>query len=161
MKYLTIILLSFWILNLNAQSIEKQVIGSAGNINTSGSITLSATLGELCVETITGSFVLSQGYHQGIEDITIDLKEIDIKLDYTLYPNPSTDFVCLDLNASENVRASINIYNATGKNVSDIKKIAGMKTKTIFDISSLPNGIYYVNIVFENKESKTISFLKK
>ncbi|WP_452599660.1 hemagglutinin protein [Pontimicrobium sp. MEBiC01747] len=60
---LGILLLAF---QMNAQSIERQVIGSAGTTLTNGTVSLDFTVGELAVSTITdGTTTLTQGFHQG------------------------------------------------------------------------------------------------
>ncbi len=55
-----------------AQSIERQVIGSAGSTITNGSTTLEFTVGEVAVTTITnGTTTLTQGFHQGDRMIVV------------------------------------------------------------------------------------------
>ncbi len=52
-------------LHINAQSIERQVIGSAGTTLSNGTVSLDFTVGELAVTTITdGTTTLTQGFHQ-------------------------------------------------------------------------------------------------
>lgn len=153
-------MLTFGFLNLKAQSIEKHVVGSMGNTTSSGDIILNATLGELSVATKTGTFILTEGYHQGNENISIGIEEMDLNIDFSLYPNPSSDFIFLELKAKENISAQINIVNTIGKKVSNTKEITEMETKTSFDISNLASGIFYLNIIFENQETKKNSFQK-
>ncbi|MFD0861940.1 dockerin type I domain-containing protein [Sungkyunkwania multivorans] len=52
--------------SLMAQSIERQVVASAGSTISNGSITMDFTVGELAVSTISnGSITLTQGFQQG------------------------------------------------------------------------------------------------
>jgi hypothetical protein len=52
-------------MSLQAQSIERQVIGSSGTSFSNASVQLDFTVGELVVSTLTdGSTILTQGFHQ-------------------------------------------------------------------------------------------------
>jgi len=55
---------------VNAQSLERSVIGSAGGEVTSGNITLSFTVGEVAVQTlISGNIILTEGFQQPINSL--------------------------------------------------------------------------------------------
>lgn len=71
-----------------------------------------------------------------------------------LYPNPSNDGIIYISNEA-NSNSTLVIYNLIGDKVySDF--ILGRNTKRI-DLSSLPKGIYFVNLIFkDNKVSKKI-----
>lgn len=161
MKYLIIILFFLAGTSLKAQSLEKQVIGSAGSTSTAGGFVLSATVGELAVETKTGSFALTEGYHQAFVAESVAIKNISIDVDYSLYPNPSSDFIIITLDISENISGKMKIINTLGKIVVENENFAGTEIENKFDISHLTNGVYFLNIAFENKETKQISFIKK
>lgn len=63
----------------NSQSIERQVIGSAGTVLTDGTTaSIDFTVGELVVSTITdgATGTLTQGFHQGNIRLTINLSAI-------------------------------------------------------------------------------------
>lgn len=146
---------------MKAQSIEKQVIGSMGGTSSAPEIILTSTLGEMAVETKTGSFTLTEGFNQANETSSVAIKDISILADYTLYPNPSSDRVNLNLTLSENLTGLLQIRNSIGEKVLESQSFFGTVSNSHFDISSLANGIYYVNIYLENNKAYSISFLKK
>ncbi|MEM1358204.1 MAG: T9SS type A sorting domain-containing protein [Bacteroidota bacterium] len=49
---------------LSAQSLTPEVVASAGETFSNGSLTLEWTLGEIMTETYTGDIILTQGFHQ-------------------------------------------------------------------------------------------------
>jgi len=76
----------------------------------------------------------------------------DIKyVDYSLYPNPSSDF--LTVNASEKL-LEIVLYDLSGKQVLQ-------STANTLDISMLASGVYVAKIKFENGVETTEKIVKK
>jgi len=74
-KYLFYSLVFFWIgFTTKAQSIDRQVIGSAGETIADGAtISIDFTVGEVAITTITdGVAIISQGFHQG--DVRVEIK---------------------------------------------------------------------------------------
>ena len=54
------------------------------------------TLGEIAIATFTsGNTILTQGFHQGILKVTTSVENIDIKT--KVYPNPTTNFIIIEL----------------------------------------------------------------
>ncbi|MBN8701701.1 MAG: T9SS type A sorting domain-containing protein [Bacteroidetes bacterium] len=69
-----------------------------------------------------------------------------------IYPNPATDFVTIKVESTENTTATI--YNYSGVAV---KTIALAETETKVNISELPAGMYFVEVVSNgNKEVKKV-----
>lgn len=56
---------------LQAQSLERQVIGSSGTTINNSDVTLDFTVGELAVTTITNGTTLTQGFHQGVIALSV------------------------------------------------------------------------------------------
>lgn len=68
------------------------------------------------------------------------------------YPNPTTDFITIEIPGS----GSVKILNENGKAVLQSEVVNSKK----LDISNLPSGIYFSNIVLKGK-SQTKVFVKK
>ena len=84
----------------NAQTIERQVIGSAGTTLTNGTISLDFTVGELAVSTITnGTTTLTQGFHQGTVALAIRVDPV-VFLQGALLNNGGGSLMRDDLRAS-------------------------------------------------------------
>lgn len=65
-KILILAIVSFIAIQMQAQSIQRSVIGSAGNVSTNGNIVLSSTVGEAITHTLTNAtHQITQGFQQG------------------------------------------------------------------------------------------------
>jgi uncharacterized repeat protein (TIGR01451 family) len=80
-------------------------------------------------------------------NITTSIKNPNIlNNDIKIYPNPSRDFFVIENISSH---AQLTIYDLTGRNVLSKKSTA---EKLIVNISTLPNGIYMLEVISENKK---------
>ena len=149
MKNIIIIITFFLALSLNAQQIEKQVISSTGNDVSAGGIQISQTVGETVVETFTsGSFILGQGFQQveEINDSTIAIEEIDIIVNYNLYPNPTNDIINVELELNANSNMNLILVNTQGQIIQnkEIEVLSGEVYKVQFSLQNYSNGIYFL-----------------
>ncbi len=88
---------------------------------------------------------------------TVGVNELSSSVDFNVYPNPANTSVTVDLSAFANRSVTIELYNVLGE-----------KLKTNFNLKSdkysinrdkLPNGIYFLNVISEEKVySKKIIF---
>jgi len=126
------------------QSVERSVIGSAGDFRSAGNISISWTLGETVIQTATaGSVMLTQGFQQP-ESATNSLKELS-KSSITVFPNPSNGLFKLNIAGFNDLNLLVvHVYDAAGKQVA-IKNINVVSGAAGFDLTSLPEGIYTVH----------------
>jgi len=117
------------ITQLQAQSIERQVIGSSGNTLSNASASINFTVGELVVTTITdGSTVtLTQGFHQGVIQLSINLSAVAYLQGASLNPNSGEETLMRDdLRVSnhipttspyaDNLTCNTSVFTVTGAN---------------------------------------------
>ena len=78
-----------------------------------------------------------------------------------VYPNPATDMLNIEVNASQASEMSINVYNIMGQNVmsKNVNITTGMNTRPI-SISELNSGIYFVTVKANGFEN-TMKFIVK
>ncbi|NQY30848.1 MAG: hemagglutinin protein [Flavobacteriaceae bacterium] len=81
-----------------SQSIERQVIGSAGTTLTDGATaSIDFTVGELAIATITdGTITLTQGFHQGEIQLSINLSAVAYLQGAALNPNSGEETLMRD-----------------------------------------------------------------
>ncbi|MBQ4820677.1 hemagglutinin protein [Aquimarina sp. MMG016] len=98
MKIYTILMaLVFGITTIEAQTIERQVIGSSGTTISDGSVTLDFTVGELAVTTITdGATILTQGFHQENVQVSIKVNPIVFLQGAAINPNTGEESLMRD-----------------------------------------------------------------
>jgi Secretion system C-terminal sorting domain len=145
------------------QSISPDVVASAGDYFSNGTVSISWTLGEVATETIgNGTNILTQGFQQPNYTSVIGAVPtyLNPKFEVSLYPNPSTDYVKLTIKGNDDFELQVSLYDAIGRQLLTSKIAAGVTDKTI-DMSSYHSGIYFVKISQTNGEGlKTIQVAK-
>ena len=161
MKQLLILgIMMLGICSLSAQTISRQVIGAAGSNNEN----LSFTVGEMAIETaVSGSFILTQGFHQP-EDGTVSIDQpLSFAVDYRLYPNPTRDHLTLELTGDETAMIEVGITDMRGRDIrsaESLQLLPGL-TEMNLDVSSLATASYMVVLRSESGEVlQTIRFNK-
>ena len=159
-QLLTLGIMMLGICSLSAQTISRQVIGAAGSNNE----TLSYTVGEMAIETaVSGSFILTQGFHQP-EDGTVSIdKPLSFQVDYRLYPNPTRDLMTLTLTGSESASILVGMTDLRGREVQQTQSLQLIPgtTELSLDVSTLATASYMLMIKSESGEIlQTIRFNK-
>lgn len=138
--------------NLIAQSIQRNVIASAGNTATSGNVTLSSTVGETFTNKLSSANnIITQGFQQG-NIIVARLSEGESEnfankslLDQTgeialkIFPNPTTDFVNITSESAEQI--NFMVLDASGKLIQQLQHTA---QQTQIDFTKLNTGTYFI-----------------
>ena len=151
MKILLIIGLILGGFATQAQTIEKQVIGSLGGISSGGNYSVDCTVGETVIDTFSsGSILLYQGYnHVNDSNKTISIKEIPLVVNYVIFPNPTSNDATLRITgASIETDLTISVYSITGRLISKQKLEVNksIKSEAKIDLRSQSAGVYFVRI---------------
>jgi len=104
----------------------------------------------------TGTWEASTGYNDLLQTISLQptgIADVSIKNHFTVYPNPSSDFITIQFNDSE--KEQIQVYNSTGQLVKESTVLPNNK----IDISDLLNGIYFIRST--TIPSSTVKFIKQ
>lgn len=158
-KFFAIILLSFGLIELKAQETIPAV---GGNASGSGG-TASYTIGQLIYTTNAGTNgSVAQGIQQPYEiSVVSGVDETEsIKLTLYAYPNPTTDFLTLkiDASATHSIQSfSYHFHDISGK-LLESKRIEGNETS--IDMKHLKPAIYILKVIQSNKEVKTFKIIK-
>lgn len=130
-----------------AQSIDRQVIGSAGLVGNTANIEMLATVGEAVTATFsTGSFEITQGFHQPdlVESATVAPK---ILVNFSVFPNPTADELTVEISPEKDIQLGLQLFSADGKLVRELEK-SGLfftgKNHKSFIISDLAAGNYFL-----------------
>ena len=73
----------------------------------------------------------------------------------SIYPNPATNFISID--KDENVK-SITVFNLVGK---EMKLFQNVQKNEQYDVSTLPNGMYLVQVTDYNNKVITTQRISK
>ncbi|MBI1225935.1 MAG: T9SS type A sorting domain-containing protein [Bacteroidetes bacterium] len=73
----------------------------------------------------------------------------------SVYPNPATNYI--SINKDENIR-DIAIFNLVGKKLKTFQEV---EKDEHYDVSDLPNGMYLVQVIDDNKKIVTTQRISK
>jgi len=159
-KLLTLLLLSFGIINIKGQ---EAIIASGADASGSGG-SVSYSVGQLFNKTKFGSNgYLSEGTQQPIEILVLtELNSTNaIKLECSAFPNPTTDLLVLKIGeyqTAKNQKFSYQLFDNNGKLL--LSDIIGNIESSI-QISNFNSTNYILRVKQENKTIKTFKIIKK
>ncbi len=133
----------------NAQSIDLEVIATAGEHFQNGSSQLSWTMGESITDTYSaGGNIVTQGFHQTQLMVTSVEESNLLNLDVNIFPNPTSDHLIVDAKG-EHSKLTITLYDVNGKMImqSDMKPGQG---RVKLNLSELVMAYYMLGVVDES-----------
>ncbi len=164
MKYKKLKLSAVLLLGLGLTGLQAQTSINATGGNASGSGgSASYSVGQVVYTTHTGTNgSVAEGVQQPFEiSVVTGLEEAKgISLSVTAYPNPTTDFLQLKVDASTKLSIqsmSYQLYDMNGKLLQN-EKITGNQTSIV--MSNLVPANYFVKVIQGNKEVKTFKIIK-
>ncbi|MFZ4739613.1 MAG: T9SS type A sorting domain-containing protein [Bacteroidales bacterium] len=156
LKLSSVLLLGLGLTGLQAQ---ESTNATGGNASGSGG-SVSYSFGQLISTTNTGTNgSVVQGVQQPFEiSVVIGIEEATgISLSVSAYPNPTTDFLTLEVKDFELSNLYYQLYDLQGKLLQS-EKIMG-KQKSIVMINLAP-ATYFVKVVKGDKEIKSFKIIK-
>jgi len=156
LKLSAVLLLGLGLTGLQAQ---ESVNATGGDASGSGG-SASYSVGQVVYTTNTGTngYVV-QGVQQPYEiSVVTGIEEAKgINLSVSAYPNPTTDYLTLEVKDVELSNLSYQLYDMNGKLLQS-EKIAGNQTS--ISMNNLVPATYFVKVVQGNKEVKTFKIIK-
>jgi hypothetical protein len=155
-KLCAVILLGLGLTGLYAQ---EAIPASGGDATGSGG-SLSYSYGQVVYFTNTGTNgSVIEGVQQPYEiSIVTGIQQAsDIKLFCTVYPNPATDLLTLEVEIADNENLFYQLYEINGKLLVRKKLI---DTKTIISMANLAPATYFLKITDNQKVIKTFKIIK-
>ena len=144
-------------LGLTAQA-QQATIATGGNASGSGG-TVAYSVGQIVYTTntgITGS--AAQGVQQPYEiSIVLGIEDNSINLELTAYPNPTTNYLTLNVGKAELSTLSFQLYDIIGKLIESRKIISSSESITM---ENLPTATYFLKVSNNNNEVKTFKIIK-
>jgi len=125
MKHTNCVMIAFFLSWIAVQA--QEVVSTAGSYGETTSGSLSWTVGEPVIETITdGTNTLTQGFQQSRLTVTAinDLKVPGIEL--SVYPNPTNNFLSIEVKTDKQRDLLLSLFDINGRLILQ-KKMAGNK----------------------------------
>jgi len=139
-----IVLLFLWMLithssQIQAQTIQNDVVSAAGGSFTIGLNSIDWTMGETVIDFYSNSAKLHQGFHQVFtESLTASTEVLIPGAAIEVFPNPTTDFI--EIQADQNLSDThLSLVNSSGKVVLT-KQLQEYDNR--LSIQELPEGMY-------------------
>lgn len=141
-----------------AQSIDKNLIATAGETVTTTTAILDFSIGEPLVNKIENGTTIDQGFLAGVsEENALTTEDFSVAEEISIYPNPVSDFVTIDLGNKGDLYF-LKIFSLDGKLVKQIPQLRG---NSRIDLQELATGKYIVQLISEEKgKYKTFKLLK-
>ncbi|NLL28110.1 MAG: T9SS type A sorting domain-containing protein [Bacteroidales bacterium] len=152
LKLSAVLLLGFGLIGVQAQT---SVNASGGDASGNGG-SVSYSVGQIVYTSDKGNGgTVDQGVQHAYEIFTIGINETDMSISLTVFPNPTTENLTLQINDYNNEKLSYQLFDMQGKELSKEQIVA---QQTLIDMSSLPTATYFLNVV--NQENKKVQSFK-
>ena len=163
MKNILIFFLVMLTALLQGQKADPQVLATAGDFSQGGSISLSYTIGELAVQTLSApGLILTQGFQQPGESVTGI--SIPAEQEWTLktWPNPVTDILFLQVVSELQTDLVVETYDILGR-LHRVHKFESplQKDPHSIDMRGMESGIYILKIRAEDHSIHEIMRIRK
>ncbi len=144
-------------LGLAAQS-QQATTATGGNASGSGG-TVAYSVGQIVYTTNTGTTgSVAQGVQQPYEiSIVLGIDNHSINLGLSAYPNPTTNYLTLNVGNFELSTLNFQLYDISGKLIERRKIISISET---IAMENLPTATYFLKVTNNNKEVKTFKIIK-
>lgn len=152
------IILFFFTFIIHAKA-QSTSLSAGGNIYGSGG-SASISIGQVFFFSTSNSTVdISEGVQQPFEISVINSVENNhqIDLSYSIYPNPTTDYIFLKVDGTELKHLSYTLFDITGKLVAnDVIN----NNETSITMAKLPSSVYILKVLMNSREVKSFKIIK-
>lgn len=140
------------------QTLNTQIIASAGDEFKNSDLSVDWTLGETITETLSSSTItLTQGFNQTKLIITDIKPSIELSFLIQAYPNPTSDFIYLKTEGIENRKLVYILYDAKG---SILLQQSVKSSIEMVDLHSADSGLFFLQVIEDKKMLKTFKITK-
>lgn len=159
MKQIKLNAVAILLFGFGLTSQAQQATTASGGDASGGGGTVAYSVGQIVFTTYTGSNgSVAQGVQQPYEiSIVLGLEDKEISLNLQAYPNPTSDYLILNVGKAELSELSFHLVDLNGKLI-ESKKIESV-SETI-NMQSLPSAAYFLRIINSNKEIKIFKIIK-
>ena len=138
----------------------QETTNSSGGDATDSGGTVSYSIGQVVYTTNTGgNGSVAQGVQHAYEIVTVGIKETELNISLTAFPNPTTDNLTMQISDYNNKKLSYQLFDMQGKQLSN-GQITEQQTQ--INMNSFPTATYFINVVNqENKQVQSFKIIKK
>ena len=101
---------------------------------------------------------MAQGVQQPYTiSVVLGIEDNSINLDFTAYPNPTINFLTLNVGNAELSTLSFQLYDLRGILIESRKIVSSTET---IGMENLPSAMYFLRVSNNNKDVKTFKIIK-
>lgn len=138
---------------------QQSVHSSGGNANGSGG-TASYSVGQVSYTSQVGSTgMLGLGVQQAYELFMVSIPDTVTKGQTNVFPNPSKEYLVLQVDAYRERKPSYRLCDPTGKILTEGEVTS---RQTYIDTTELPSGLYMIQVIWgeEQRRMQSHKFIK-
>ena len=140
------------------QSISPEVLGSAGDYYSGATTSVSWTVGEAVVTTVSNTNnSISQGFQQPSYTIVAVAPEVETLYEVKVYPNPTAGMVFFELNREDQVKLQVDLIDMHGRVLTSLSTVQKQDLLQ-FDLSQVALGSYFIRAY--RTDGKTVKNFK-
>ena len=137
----------------------QESANASGGVATGSGGTVAYSVGQVVYTTNTGSTgSVAQGVQHAYEIFTVGIKETELNISLSVFPNPTADNLTLQISNYNNKKLSYQLYDMQGKLLSNGQVTA---QQTQINTASLPSATYFIQVVNQNnKQVQSFKIIK-
>ena len=153
-----IVLLTAGLLWVSLAQAQESVNATGGDAIGSGG-TVAYSVGQVAYTNNTStSGTISQGVQQAYEIFTVGIKETELNISLSVFPNPMADNLTLQISDYNNEKLYYQLFDMQGKLLNNGQLTA---QQTQINMNGLPFATYFINVVNqENKKFQSFKIVK-
>lgn len=151
------LIIPFWVFCCATSMQAQETVTSSGGEATGSGVTVSYTLVQLFYTTHSGTNgSVAEGVQQTYEiSVVTGLDETEvINLECTVYPNPTSDFLVLKIDASSTLSIRSMEYQLYDMNGQLLESKYPTANETTIDMAKLLPGIYFLKVIDNSTDAK-------
>lgn len=154
-RFFSLIVLFFLSLSLFSQ---QNTVATGGDLTGAGG-SVSYTVGQIDhTSKSSTSGIITEGVQQPYEIVVVTgITNTTVQLLINAYPNPVVDQLVLTIDQTDLNKVFYQLMDVAGKLISE-KQVSTSRTEIQF--KELPQGIYFIKVVSDNKEVKVFKIIK-
>jgi hypothetical protein len=150
---ITLVVVFFFLINCNSQSVAPSVINSSGGTFKSGYYQLEWSIGELALvgemKSANNSLVITNGFIQPYIQFpaTNNTNNIFSNDEIKIFPNPASSYVEINFLTKQKGRITLSFYDGSGRKILSVAdSYYGVGLIKRIPVSDLPNEVYMLHV---------------
>lgn len=142
---------------VHSQSLSQQVVGVTGNFSTSNGNSLSFTVGEAAVQTLSNSNILTQGFQQPDKLVVSGITETNSFSQLAIYPNPTQDNLFIKLHSATPV--TVQLTDMLGRNLFESSESFSDNKLITIPMKNFPAGTYLLTVTDDKRNTSSYKII--